>query len=202
MAHPPRAFHWQLHSGAEVDLILELEAKSSARVTRADTRGIRAFRNSYPRLQHSPGHWTCNTHIASRWHLEPRRPRPPSRRRVVASSRRRVVASPRHFQVSVDTASPSRTVPMDHPLDRLRIRGYSSMHDRSIDMREGIARVAENESSRTRHSRRRVTSHDLALRKRGERAQHPGSRESRSNVRLSPSRPPTCRPHSRTASRY
>ena len=47
MRHPPLAHHWRLHSGAEVDLILErdgmlvaIEAKCSSRVTRADTRGI------------------------------------------------------------------------------------------------------------------------------------------------------------------
>ena len=62
MRHPPRAHHWRLHSGAEVDLILErdgmliaIEAKSSARVRRADTRGIRAFRDIYPRLNHGIG---------------------------------------------------------------------------------------------------------------------------------------------------
>ena len=62
MAHPPRVHHWRLHSGAEVDLILErdgmlvaVEAKSRSRVGRADTRGIRAFRSSYPRLQHGVG---------------------------------------------------------------------------------------------------------------------------------------------------
>ena len=62
MRQSPRAHHWRLHSGAEVDLILErdgmliaIEAKSSSRVTRADTRGIRAFRASHPRLKHGPG---------------------------------------------------------------------------------------------------------------------------------------------------
>ena len=62
MGHPPAAHHWRAHSGPEVDLVLErdgmfvaLEAKSSARVTRADTRGIRAFRETYPRLKHGIG---------------------------------------------------------------------------------------------------------------------------------------------------
>ena len=62
MSHPPRAHHWRMHSGAEVDLVLErdgvliaVEAKSSTRVTRADTRGIRAFRDIYPRLEHGIG---------------------------------------------------------------------------------------------------------------------------------------------------
>lgn len=62
MSHPPRTHHWRAHSGAEVDLVLErdgtfiaVEAKSSTRVTRADTRGIRAFRETYPRLEHGIG---------------------------------------------------------------------------------------------------------------------------------------------------
>ena len=62
MVHPPRAHHWRLHSGTEVDLILErdgmliaIEARSRSRVTRADTRGIRAFRDAYPRLNHGVG---------------------------------------------------------------------------------------------------------------------------------------------------
>ena len=62
MGHPPRVHHWRLHSGAEVDLVLErdgvlvaIEAKSGARVTRAATRGIRAFRETYPRLSHGIG---------------------------------------------------------------------------------------------------------------------------------------------------
>ena len=62
MSHPPAAHHWRAHSGPEVDLVLErdgmfvaVEAKSSARVTRSDTRGIRAFRETYPRLKHGLG---------------------------------------------------------------------------------------------------------------------------------------------------
>ncbi len=35
--------------------LIAVEAKSSTRVTRADTRGIRAFRDSYPRLEHGIG---------------------------------------------------------------------------------------------------------------------------------------------------
>lgn len=62
MTHPPRTHHWRAHSGAEVDLLLErdgffiaVEVKSSTRVTRADTRGIRAFRETYPHLRHGIG---------------------------------------------------------------------------------------------------------------------------------------------------
>ena len=36
-------------------VLIAVEAKSSTRVTRADTRGIRAFRDSYPRLEHGIG---------------------------------------------------------------------------------------------------------------------------------------------------
>ena len=35
--------------------LIAVEAKSSTRVTRADTRGIRAFRDSYPCLEHGIG---------------------------------------------------------------------------------------------------------------------------------------------------
>jgi predicted AAA+ superfamily ATPase len=59
---PPRAWHWRSHSGAEVDLLLErdgmvvpIEIKSSARVTRGDARGILAFRDTYPGVRHGPG---------------------------------------------------------------------------------------------------------------------------------------------------
>ena len=62
MRHPPRFHHWRAHSGAEVDLILErdgvliaIEAKTRSRVTRADARGIRAFREHHPRLNHGVG---------------------------------------------------------------------------------------------------------------------------------------------------
>ena len=62
VSHPPRAHHWRAHSGAEVDLLLErdgmfvaVEAKSAARVSRGDTRGIRSFRETYPRLNGSSG---------------------------------------------------------------------------------------------------------------------------------------------------
>ncbi|MCY4221174.1 MAG: ATP-binding protein [Thiotrichales bacterium] len=62
MRYPPRLHHWRQHSGAEVDLVLErdgvlvaVEAKSGARVSRGDTRGIRAFRENHPRQRHGIG---------------------------------------------------------------------------------------------------------------------------------------------------
>lgn len=62
MRYPPRFHHWRQHSGAEVDLVLErdgvlvaVEAKSGARVSRGDTRGIRAFREHHPERRHGVG---------------------------------------------------------------------------------------------------------------------------------------------------
>ena len=59
---PPRMYHWRAHSGAEVDLLLErdgvwipIEIKSGARITDADTRGIRNFRKAYPNIKHGIG---------------------------------------------------------------------------------------------------------------------------------------------------
>ncbi len=58
----PQMLHWRSHGGAEVDLLLErdaryvpIEVKSAARVSGADARGIWAFRETYPRLRHGPG---------------------------------------------------------------------------------------------------------------------------------------------------
>jgi len=53
MAMPPQAYHWRT-GGAEVDLILErdgklypIEVKYSTDLTKHDTRGLRAFRETY-----------------------------------------------------------------------------------------------------------------------------------------------------------
>lgn len=63
MPVPPQVYHWRAHSGAEVDLLLErdgvfipIEIKSGARITDADTRGIRTFREIYPNIKHGPGY--------------------------------------------------------------------------------------------------------------------------------------------------
>ncbi len=62
LATPPNMYHWRSHSGAEIDLLLErdgmfypIEIKLAARPSRQDTRGIQAFRASYPKLKTAPG---------------------------------------------------------------------------------------------------------------------------------------------------
>lgn len=58
----PRMHHWRSAGGAEVDLLLErdgrffpIEIKAKSKVSRADTRGIKAFREAYPVLKVAPG---------------------------------------------------------------------------------------------------------------------------------------------------
>jgi predicted AAA+ superfamily ATPase len=62
LATPPNLHHWRSHGGAEVDLLLErdgmlypIEVKLATRLSRQDTRGIAAFRATYPRLKIAPG---------------------------------------------------------------------------------------------------------------------------------------------------
>jgi hypothetical protein len=62
LATPPNFYHWRSHGGGEVDLLLErdgtfypLEVKLSSRPTRQDTRGIKALRETYPKLKIAPG---------------------------------------------------------------------------------------------------------------------------------------------------
>lgn len=62
----PVLHHWRSHGGAEVDLLLErdgrlypLEIKLSSKPSRRDTRGIRAFRETYPDLPVAPGLVLC-----------------------------------------------------------------------------------------------------------------------------------------------
>jgi uncharacterized protein len=62
MDAPPRVHHWRSFGGAEVDLLLErdgifspIEIKLASRPSRADTRGIRAFRDANPHLKIAPG---------------------------------------------------------------------------------------------------------------------------------------------------
>lgn len=59
---PPQLYHWRTYSGAECDLILErdgkffpIEIKAKTQITRHDTRGLRAFRQTYPQLNIQPG---------------------------------------------------------------------------------------------------------------------------------------------------
>jgi predicted AAA+ superfamily ATPase len=58
----PIAYHWRTAGGAEVDLVLErdgklypIEVKCSTKLSRRDTRGLRAFRETYGQDQVQPG---------------------------------------------------------------------------------------------------------------------------------------------------
>lgn len=58
----PNMYHWRTHREAEVDIVLErdgifypIEIKATARPSRRDTSGIRAFRNTYPDIQIAKG---------------------------------------------------------------------------------------------------------------------------------------------------
>jgi len=58
----PQMYHWRTSGGGEVDLVLErdgvlfpIEVKSSSHVTSHDSRGIRAFRDTYPKRQIGTG---------------------------------------------------------------------------------------------------------------------------------------------------
>lgn len=54
--------HWRIHSGSEVNLILErdgtlypIEIKLASRPSRKDTKGIQALRRDYPDRRIAPG---------------------------------------------------------------------------------------------------------------------------------------------------
>lgn len=58
----PAVYHWRTHSGAEIDLILELngtyfpiEIKCSRNLSSQDLRGFKAFREAYPNRRIAPG---------------------------------------------------------------------------------------------------------------------------------------------------
>jgi uncharacterized protein len=58
----PNLYHWRSHGGAEVDLIIEMdgifypiEIKAKSHPTKKDTRGITAFRKTYPNLNIGKG---------------------------------------------------------------------------------------------------------------------------------------------------
>ncbi len=62
METPPRFYHWHVHSGAEVDLILErdgilfpIEVKSKTRPTKKDASGLAAFRKHYSKKKIAKG---------------------------------------------------------------------------------------------------------------------------------------------------
>ena len=55
-------YHWRLHGGAEVDLLLErdgvlypVEVKLGTRLSRKDARGLRMLRETYPGQRLAPG---------------------------------------------------------------------------------------------------------------------------------------------------
>lgn len=59
---PPQFYHWRLHSGAEVDLLLErngqfypIEIKAKSNITSSDARNINAFRTLYAHLNIQKG---------------------------------------------------------------------------------------------------------------------------------------------------
>lgn len=58
----PAIYHWRAYSGAEVDLLLEvnnqyfpIEIKYKSHPTAKDARGVKSFRESYPQLNIGPG---------------------------------------------------------------------------------------------------------------------------------------------------
>jgi hypothetical protein len=62
LAVPPQAYHWRTSGGAEVDLVLErdgklypIEVKCKTNLTRADARGLSAFRDTYDSDRVMPG---------------------------------------------------------------------------------------------------------------------------------------------------
>jgi len=62
----PALWHYRTHGGAEVDLILDwggrlfpVEIKAKSHPTRADARGITAFRTAHPELDIAPGLVVC-----------------------------------------------------------------------------------------------------------------------------------------------
>jgi predicted AAA+ superfamily ATPase len=62
LSTPPQAFHWRTNGAAEVDLVLErdgrlypIEIKCKRNLSQHDTRGIRAFRATYPNARVEQG---------------------------------------------------------------------------------------------------------------------------------------------------
>ncbi len=58
----PHLYHWRVHNGSEVDLLLEyngtfypIEIKSSTHPDKSAARGIAIFKETYPRLKVAPG---------------------------------------------------------------------------------------------------------------------------------------------------
>lgn len=58
----PELYHWRTSGGAEVDIIVErdgvffpIEIKAKSNPSKRDTRGLQAFRDTYPHLKMAPG---------------------------------------------------------------------------------------------------------------------------------------------------
>lgn len=68
LASKPQMYHWRLHSGAEVDLLLEIdnklypiEIKLTSKPSKKHCRGFQSFRECYPRKEIAPGLVICVT---------------------------------------------------------------------------------------------------------------------------------------------
>lgn len=64
----PQMYHWRTQAGSEVDIVLErdgglypIEVKLTSHPTKSDTRGLRAFRDTYPDRSIAPGLVICAT---------------------------------------------------------------------------------------------------------------------------------------------
>ncbi len=62
LGQKPQLYHWRIHSGSEVDVIMEqdgvlypMEIKLNSRPKPKDARGLRAFRENYPKHSIAPG---------------------------------------------------------------------------------------------------------------------------------------------------
>ena len=68
LSTPPSLYHWRSHGAGEIDLLLErdatfypIEVKLGSNPSKGDLRGIKAFRNTYRRLNIAPGLVICPT---------------------------------------------------------------------------------------------------------------------------------------------
>ena len=62
LTQKPNIYHWRIHSGSEVDFLLErdeiiypIEVKIKTRPTKGDTRGLQSLRENYPKKKIAPG---------------------------------------------------------------------------------------------------------------------------------------------------
>ncbi len=73
LARKAQIYHWRSHGGAEVDMLLErdnvlypIEVKLGSRLTRRDTRGLAALRETYPHANIAPGLMLAPVHEPER----------------------------------------------------------------------------------------------------------------------------------------